>query len=524
MRDASAIIVGAGIGGLVAAVELACRGVEVTVLERAAGPGGKMFPVVLDGRSFDAGPTVFTMRWVLDAVCERAGTSLEALVSLERAETLARHWWPDGSRLDLFADAERSRDAVASFAGQEAAAGFDKFRSASAQIYRALERTFIEASRPSLPGLVARAGLKGLPGLAGIKPFATMWSELGRYFQDQRLRQLFGRYATYCGSSPFASPATLMLVAHVESEGVWLVREGMHGLAAALAGLAAANGARFRYGAHVSRLEEAGGSIARVRLSSGETLSADAVVWNGDASALAAGLAGPDAVCATRRVEPHARSLSAVTWNILTAPACFPLDRHNVFFSSDYAAEFTDIFARRRLPQSPTVYICAHDRPFAEDGSGAAGAASERLLCLVNSPASGDSNAPSSQEIDRCETSTFARLASLGLRINPTADGMSRRTPGDYDRLYPGTGGALYGLASHGWMASFQRPASTTPIPNLFLAGGSAHPGPGVPMAAISGRLAAEAALAALTSRAPYRRAAILGGISTARATTDSTR
>jgi 1-hydroxycarotenoid 3,4-desaturase len=210
---------------------------------------------------------------------------------------------------------------------------------------------------------------------------------------------------------------------------------------------------------------------------------------------------------------------------MVTPVSPFPLDRHNVFFSADYTAEFDDIFSRRRMPRSPSIYLCAQDRPFAADVNGiATSATTERMLCLVNAPATGDRPTSSSLEIEACETSTFSRLAEMGLRIAPAADTTLRRTPADYAAMFPGTGGALYGRASHGWMASFKRPGSATSIPNLYLAGGSTHPGPGVPTSAISGRLAACAVLADLTSAVPYRRAAIRGGIWTARATLAATR
>jgi 1-hydroxycarotenoid 3,4-desaturase len=229
------VIVGAGIGGLTAAVELAARGLDVTVLERAGGPGGKMREIAVGDRLIDAGPTVFTMRWVFEAVCEAAGTSLESEVDLEQAEVLARHAWSADERLDLFADLERSADAVAAFSGPAERQRFLAFSEDARAIYRTLKEPFISATRPSPVGLVRRVGPGGLGGLINIKPFATMWSALGEHFRDSRLRQLFGRYATYCGSSPYAAPATLMLVAHVEQDGVWLVKGGMHQLAQSFA-------------------------------------------------------------------------------------------------------------------------------------------------------------------------------------------------------------------------------------------------------------------------------------------------
>ena len=259
------VIIGAGIGGLTAAIELAARGLDVTVLERAGGPGGKIRELAVGGHRIDAGPTVFTMRWVFEAICEAAGTSLEAEVDLEQAEILARHAWSADERLDLFADLERSADAIAAFSGPAERQRFLNFSKDAEAIYRTLKEPFISATRPSPVGLVRRVGPGGLGGLINIKPFATMWSALGQHFQDPRLRQLFGRYATYCGSSPYAAPATLMLVAHVEQDGVWLVTGGMHALAQSFARLAQRLGARFRYHAEVEEIELERGRVSGVK-------------------------------------------------------------------------------------------------------------------------------------------------------------------------------------------------------------------------------------------------------------------
>jgi 1-hydroxycarotenoid 3,4-desaturase len=177
----------------------------------------------------------------------------------------------------------------------------------------------------------------------------------------------------------------------------------------------------------------------------------------------------------------------------------FPLLRHNVFFSGDYAAEFEDLFGARRPPGSPTVYVCAQDRADAPPGGPAA---PERLMCLINAPATGDDPSRPATEYESCQERTFRQLERCGLRVQREATAMVTTTPRDFARMFPGTGGALYGRASHGWRASFSRPGSRSRVPGLYLAGGSTHPGPGVPMAALSGRLAAESLIEDLASTA----------------------
>jgi 1-hydroxycarotenoid 3,4-desaturase len=510
MTSKRVVVIGAGIGGLATALELAAKGCQVQVFERAPQVGGKMRAVTVDGAAMDAGPTVFTMRWVFDELFDAIGARLSDHLDLQALSVLARHAWHEGEGLDLFADVQRSADAIGDFAGTQASRGYRAFCARARDIYRTLEQPFLRGSRPNPLSLTARAGLRGLPGLMRISPRATMWQELGRYFTDPRLRQLFGRYATYCGSSPFAAPATLMLVAHVEQNGVWRVAGGMHVVAQALAGLAQARGATVRCHAGVDQILTRGGRVCGVRLADGEQVAADAVVFNGDVAALGAGLLGPAMTRAVPRTPTQRRSLSALTWNLRAHTHGFPLSRHNVFFSGDSAREFKDLFNHTRLPQDPTVYVCAQDRR-GDDHDAASGPPgdAERLLLIVNAPAVGDTTPFSftASELARCEEQSFRLMARCGLHITSGREQKVTTTPQTFEGLFPATGGALYGQASHGWMASFSRPGSRSRIPGLYLAGGSVHPGPGVPMAVLSGRQAAASVLKDLAPAGPSRRA-----------------
>ena len=515
------VVVGAGIGGLVSALLLAARGLEVTLVEAQAAPGGKMRQVAVDGARIDAGPTVFTMRWVFDEILAQVGASLDATLALTPLDVLARHAWRGHApTLDLYADPARSADAIAAFSSPAEARRFQAFCRQALQVYTALEAPYIRGPRPSLLGLGRALGPRGLATLAGLGPFAKLWSALARHFHDPRLQQLFGRYATYCGASPWQAPATLMLVAQVELDGVWAVNGGMHAVAQAFAALAQARGVRLHYGRAVQRIVVERGRACGVELSDGERLPADAVVFNGDAQALALGLLGDACRPAVAARKPSQRSLSAITWAMNVRTSGFPLVRHNVFFDDDYRSEFDDIFRHRRLPGQGTAYVCAQDR--SDDGQAPDGP--ERLLCLVNAPADGDRRRFDPEETDPCEHRTLALLRQCGLQLAPQARQVLRTTPHDFHQLFPGSAGALYGMATHGWMSSFRRPGATSRVPGLMLAGGSVHPGPGVPMAALSGWRAAEATMADLASTRRWHPVATSGGTSTPSATMAATR
>jgi 1-hydroxycarotenoid 3,4-desaturase len=461
-------VIGAGIGGLVAALLLAQAGEDVTVFEAGDAPGGKLHQVQIGSAGIDAGPTVFTMRAVFDGIFGAAGARLEDHVTLEKLDILARHAWEDGTRLDLFADAARNADAIGRLAGAAAARGYADFARRARVIFELLEGPFMQAPQPGLLGLLKAAG----PKLAGISPFKSLWDELGAYFPDPRLRQLFGRYATYCGSSPFQAPATLMLIAHAELMGVWRIAGGMIRLAEALAELAAARGAKFIYGVRVTEIGAAGGRVASVRTAE-VNMEVDAVVANADLAAIDAGLLGPAAKAAVAGMLRGAKpSLSAVTWAMTGRAGDFALAHHNVFFAPDCGAEFAAL-ARGQVPTAPTVYLCAP-----EPG---------RFFCLVNAPANGAAADAG------CLADMLGRLRRCGLDVAPET--VVRTDSAGWARKFPSTGGALYGRALTGWRDSFARPGARTRLPGFYLAGGGVHPGPGLPMAATSGRIAAQCVL-----------------------------
>jgi 1-hydroxycarotenoid 3,4-desaturase len=499
LRQAKIIVIGAGMGGLAAASDLARAGHQVTLLERASSPGGKMREVDVAGSKIDGGPTVFTMSWVFEGLFADAGENLYERLDLERAQILARHRWCDAngaiSALDLHADIDESVAAISAFAGKVEGQGYRDFCAASRDIYETLRFPFIASQRPNPLSLVSRVGLNRLDALWRTAPHRSLWSALGDYFKDPRLRQLFGRYATYCGSSPFAAPATLMLIAHVEQDGVWRVKGGMARVAEAMSALAQRQGAILRFGAEVSEIIVRNGKANGVILADGTQFEADIIVFNGDMSALGKGLLGKDVMPAAKPVALQNRSQSALTWCVTAKTSGMDLAHHNVFFSNEYRAEFDDVFGARTLPKQASIYVCAQDRG---DDLAPPSGKSERLLVLVNAPADGDLRSFDTVEIARAKQSAWALMAACGLQIEETES--IATAPDGFNTLFPASGGALYGRANHGLFASFQRPGAQSKLKGLYLAGGSVHPGPGIPMATLSGRLAAEQVLADLAS------------------------
>ena len=507
------IVVGAGMGGLSAAIRLAAAGLSVTVIETQDSPGGKMRSLPSAAGPVDAGPTVLTLRSVFDTLFDLAGERLDDHLHLISQPILARHWWLDGSKLDLFTDPEASAAAIATLSGPKAEAQFRRFNALSAQLYTAFDAPMMQAAKPAL-GAIAWNALRVPGAWPALQPGLSLGQFLARSFDDPRLRQLFGRYATYVGGAPNLSPAVLALIWQAEARGVWAVDGGMHRLATALAALAERQGVTLEYGRTVRRIDRQSGRVTGVVLSDGRTLKCDAVVFNGDPAGLLAGLLGNGPQQALPPSAAHPRSLSAWVWAFAATPSGADLIHHNVFFGSDPAREF-DPISRGQMPDEATLYICAQDRHHGTPTG------PERFEIIMNAPAqTGAKTSQPSGEIDQCRARTFPQLARFGLSFDQPPPDSALTTPAGFSALHPGSQGAIYGRSPHGTLASFQRPGARTRLPGLYLAGGGAHPGAGVPMAALSGKHAAEAILSDLTSASPSRLTDTLGGMSMASRTT----
>ena len=511
---ATVIVIGAGMGGLATAIRLAAAGQRVTLIEAQATSGGKMRSLPSLAGPVDAGPTVLTRRAVFDDLFALAGERLEDHLTLLPQAVLARHWWPDGSRLDLTGTTEVDAQAIKDLAGEGEAHAFRRFDRLARALYAAFDAPVMQAFRPRLIAII-RATLGNSALWPALVPGRSLAGLLGRQFNDLRLRQLFARYATYVGGRPDHSPAVLSLIWRAEAEGVWAVDGGMHRLALVLADLARRLGVDIRYSSPVAQVLQDAGQVSGVQLADGTTLPCAACVFAGDPGALAAGYLGDGVKTALPRSATNPRSLSAWVWSFAAVPEG-PLARdlvhHNVFFPADTRGEFGPL-SQGEMPETPTLYICAEDRSGTRIPRGP-----ERFEIILNAPAD-RSDQP--KDFAQCQARTFQTLRKQGLWFTPEPGPQALTTPAMLERMFPGSGGAIYGRSPEGTFAAFARPPARTKVPGLYLAGGGAHPGAGVPMAALSGLHAAAAVLEDLTSRSMSGRTAMPGGILTGSATTE---
>ncbi|MFO0574593.1 MAG: phytoene desaturase family protein [Polyangia bacterium] len=499
------IVVGAGVGGLATAVRLLAAGYRVTVLERAPAPGGKMRQIAVGDRLFDGGPSVMTMPFVLDELCAAGGVRREDLVRLVPLDPICRHFFPDGTVLDLFADEAvppgqrreaawaRSRDEIRRVLSPAAAAQFDRFRLHAARIYDAVEGPFLRSPLPRHPlALLFTRRFRDLWGLRHLDAGRSLWQALGGFFDDERLRVLLARYATYSGADPFLAPATLAVIPHVElAFGVYAIEGGMYRVAEALTELISRLGGELRCGADVEAIElDAAEARAIAVRAGGERLVADHFVVNTDVSQLYQRFLTGTRLGAAQGppVEALPPSLSAYL-NLIVAEGAgaLPLTHHNVFFSDDYEREFAEL--RCGPPSDPTVYLCDPD----------AGQDTQRWFFLTNAPALPRPDEAAADpklarwtaaEQDACRARVAAQLLRHGIRLEQHARAEAQVTPRDFAELFPLSRGAIYGAAASSRTAAFKRPPNRVPgVKNLFCVGGSTHPGAGVPMVMLSAQI-----------------------------------
>ncbi len=479
------VIVGAGIGGLSAAIHLATAGQRVIVLEQNPQVGGKMGQVAVAGFRWDTGPSVITMRAVFDELFAVAGRRLEDYLTLRRLEPLTRYFYRDGVVLDLWADWPKLAAQIAAIDERDVA-GYLRCLSYAASLYRITGPVFIHDRPPTLNSFTHVP----IRDMLRIEPWLTMDQAIRRYVRSPHLRQLFGRFATYAGASPFRAPATLNVIAHVElTGGVWYPKGGVYTISMAMRKLAEELGVEIRVNTRVAQLLVQRQRVTGVLLDSGETLAAAAVIANVDVTRV------------YRQLLPSGvvpRGLSARMAKL--APSCSGfalllgikgehprLAHHNVFFSRDYRLEFQQIFDQGIPPTEPTVYVAITSKSDPEH----APPGHENWFVLVNVPPLG-ATFDRERQAQAYQETVFATLAQFGLEIRDQIVTQQVISPRQLAATTGAWRGALYGSSSNAALNAFRRPHNRDPhVKGLYFAGGTTHPGGGVPLVTLSGKVAA---------------------------------
>lgn len=471
------IVIGGGVGGLACAIRLRAAGHPVTLLERNEVVGGKLAIFERGGFTFDVGPSLVTLPHVFDEVFRLAGTSLHEQVDMVRLDPQFRYSWRDGSTLDVPDDDEATAAAFEEFAS---GAG-DQWRSFDENgrtIWDISERTFFAGPMSGPLSLLKR--MRSPRDLLQIDARRTLRRAARDTFDDRRLRQWVGRYATYSGSSPDRAPATLACIPHIESRfGCWYPMGGLRALRDAFERVAVDVGVEIHTAAEVVSITSTPGRVTGVELADGSFLDAPIVVANADARHLYADLLPDEG--ALKRVRKAPRSTSGFVLCIGARGSTPDIAHHNVWFSGDAFQEFREIDAGQ-LASDPTIYGCVSsktDPSQAPDGD-------ENWFLLVNTPPGVEIEADAYRDI------VLDRLAEHGVDLRRRMRFCAHMTPTDIEHNYRAPGGAIYGTSSNGKMAAFLRPRNRGSKDGLYLVGGSSHPGGGLPLVTTSARIVAD--------------------------------
>ncbi|HEY1375366.1 MAG TPA: phytoene desaturase family protein, partial [Gemmataceae bacterium] len=483
-------VIGGGLGGLAAACTLAARGHSVVLFERSAWLGGKAAVLSEAGYRFDMGPTILTVPAVLDRVFAEAGRRTDDYLDLVRLDPQWRCFYPDSSVLDLHADTDRMAAELDRVA-PGMANGYRRFLDLSRRLHGISDRFFFWRSVGGLRevfDLKTSFSAKTLADVLALRMGRTVGRTVRGFVADRRVAQMLDHFTQYVGSSPDASPAVLCGIAHMQTAGgVWYPRGGTAAVPAALARLAAELGVDVRTGIGIRRIVlDSRSAVAGIEADDGESVPLRAVVSNTDSvrthRELLGGTSAARRFLRRRRYEP---ACSGVVLYLGLDRRYDHLLHHNFVFSADAHAEFDAIYRRGEPAADPTCYVAA---PAGTDAD-VAPAGGEALYVLVHTPYLRPHHdwrqmLPEYRNVILRKLATTGGMPDIDRRIRFEA----HLTPQDIHDRYRVLDGAIYGLASHGrWLGAF-KPANQSPdVPGLYLAGGAAHPGPGMPMVLMSG-------------------------------------
>jgi phytoene desaturase len=480
------VVIGSGIGGLSAAIHLAATGRGVIVLEQAGQVGGKMGELRQAGFRWDTGPSLITMRPAFDDLFAAAGRRLEDYLDLQPVEPITRCFFSDGKTLDISRELPRMLEQLLSFGSAEAE-GYLAFLAYVARLYRITSPIFIYDQPPRLRSL-RKVSLSDVLRFDGLR---TMSRAIEGFVSSPHLRQVLGMFATYVGASPYLAPATLNVIAHVElNQGVWYPQGGVYRIAEAFSRLAGELGVEVRMGCRVQSIEVHQGRLQGVRLASGDHLPASAVIANLDVATVYKQLLPPEPMFLRRKraLQQIQPSCSAFVLLLGVRGEHPELAHHNEFFSSDYRREFEEIFSHGVPPSEPTLYVSITSKTTPQD----APAGSENWFVQINVPALSPA-----WDWQRGASDYAAQVLDLlalrGVDIRSQVIYQKIITPQDVQDLTAARRGALYGASSNNRWAAFRRPHNRCPdLKGLYFAGGTTHPGGGVPMVTLSGKVASQ--------------------------------
>jgi phytoene desaturase len=480
--DKKAIIVGSGIAGLASAVRLAVKGYQVEVFEANSYPGGKLSEVSKNGYRFDAGPSLFTLPEEVDELFILAGKDPKDYFEYMKLDVICHYFWDDGTRLRAFSSLPQFEKEVKEQLNEpdvDIKGALEK----SAYIYRHLSPLFMERSLHKWSTWLNKDAIKSYFKMGKLGIFSTMDTANRRHFRHPKLVQLFNRYATYNGSNPFQTPATLNIIPHLEfNRGAYFPVKGMHDITLSIYHLAMELGVRFHFNAPVQQIIVKNNKAVGVSLKNADA-HADVVVNNMDMVNAYKTLLKDQKQPKKLLEQPKSSSALIFYWGVKKD---FPeLGLHNIFFSNDYKREFKHIFEEKSIGDDPTVYVNITSVLKPDD----APEGCMNWFTMINVP--NNQGQDWDQMIEMARKNIILKLNRvLNTDLTDFIEVEDILEPRTIEAKTSSANGALYGNSSNNKYAAFLRHANfSSRIQNLYFCGGSVHPGGGIPLCLLSAKI-----------------------------------
>ncbi len=481
MKQKTAVI-GSGVAGIASAIRLAAKGHEVSVFEKNAEPGGKLAQLHMQGFRFDKGPSLFTLPEMVEELFLLCNKNREDYFSYQALDASCKYFYEDGTRINAWHKTDDFANEVAQSCGIDPSRVTD-FLLKSKRLYEITGDVFLFNSIHKIRNYRMPAYRKALFHLHELDVFTSMHKKNKRWFQDPRVVQLFDRYATYNGSSPYKTPATLNVIPHLEHNiGAFFPNKGMYHIVEALYELAIEMGVRFFFNRPVKKIIIKDNKASGVQTGN-EKIHFDHVVSNVDVVMLYKHLL-PDLPFPKKQLE-LGRSSSAMIFYWGMDKRFADLGLHNILFSKDYKTEFDCLFGRKSISDDPTVYIFISSKVVQDD----APPGKENWYVMINAP----ENTGQDWEVLKQRTrqniiNKIKRITGIQADKHILAEHIT--DPLAIERETASYNGSLYGLSSNNMFAAFYRhPNFKKKIKNLYFTGGSVHPGGGIPLALASAKI-----------------------------------
>ncbi len=479
-------VIGAGLGGLSASIRLAHKGYEVDVYERNSEPGGKARSLNINGFRFDTGPSLLTMPFIINELFESVGENIKQYLSINKLNVLCKYFYPDDTIINAYSDKGKFIQEIEAKTNENGK-NLLKYLDYCRTIYELTSDIFLFNNLYSISSYTNTKALKTLFRIGKIDSFRTMDEANRSFFNDARIVQLFNRYATYNGSNPYECPATLNIISHVEYNlGGYFIDGGMFKLTEALYRLASKKGVKFHFNSGITKIEIKNKKVTGI-ITSEKFIETNTVISNSDVYNTYGKLLNDGHSRSAKKYDKLEPSSSALVFYWGVNIKSDNLEIHNILFSKNYKKEFNGLFKEKSYPIDPTIYIYISSKFAKNDAS----ESHENWFVMINAPYGDKASDLDYNSIKEKILQKIKKVTGYDIKDKIICEKVL--TPADIEKQTGSYKGSIYGISSNSRKSAFLRqPNKSKEYTGLYFCGGSAHPGGGIPLVILSGKICAD--------------------------------